>query len=75
MGVKKNQKQSREDLFTVDLRILRLCGGLPAREDVRARVHLLQDGHVVLTDKPGLGVELNEDFLSAQLEAGESLWH
>ncbi len=36
---------------------------------------VIQDGHVVLTDKPGLGVELNEDFLSAQLEAGESLWH
>ena len=36
---------------------------------------VIQDGHVILTEKPGLGIELNEDFLSAQLEAGEPLWH
>ena len=27
-----------------------------------------------LTEKKGLGVELNEDILSAQLEEGQPLW-
>ncbi|MCZ6676527.1 MAG: mandelate racemase/muconate lactonizing enzyme family protein [Candidatus Poribacteria bacterium] len=35
---------------------------------------VIQDGHVVLTEKPGLGVELNEEFLTSQLDDGESLW-
>ena len=35
---------------------------------------VIQNGHVVLTEKPGLGVELNEDFLSAQMDNGEPLW-
>ena len=33
----------------------------------------IQEGHVVLTEKPGLGVELNEDFLQSQLD-DEPLW-
>ncbi|MFH1572351.1 MAG: mandelate racemase/muconate lactonizing enzyme family protein [Acidobacteriota bacterium] len=35
---------------------------------------VIQDGHVVLTERPGLGVELNEAFLTAQLDGGEPLW-
>ncbi len=35
---------------------------------------VIQDGHVVVSDRPGLGVELNEEFLSSQLEDGEPLW-
>jgi len=35
---------------------------------------VIQEGHVVLTEKPGLGVELNEAFLTAQLDERESLW-
>ena len=35
---------------------------------------VIQDGHVVLTEKPGLGVELNEGFLTAQLDDDEPLW-
>jgi L-alanine-DL-glutamate epimerase-like enolase superfamily enzyme len=35
---------------------------------------VIQDGHVVLTEKPGLGVELNEDFLTSNLADGESFW-
>ena len=34
----------------------------------------IQQGHVVLTEKPGLGVELNEEYLSSELEDGEPLW-
>ncbi len=34
----------------------------------------IQQGHVVLSEKPGLGVELNEEFLQAQLDEGEPLW-
>ena len=34
----------------------------------------IQQGHVVLGEQPGLGVELNEQFLQAQLEKGEPLW-
>lgn len=34
----------------------------------------IQRGHVVLGEKPGLGVELNEGFLQAQLQQGEPLW-
>ena len=35
---------------------------------------VIQDGHVVLTEAPGLGVELNEEFLAGQMENGEPLW-
>tara|TARA_Y100000758_G_scaffold11512_1_gene8684 strand:- start:1843 stop:2976 length:1134 start_codon:yes stop_codon:yes gene_type:complete len=35
---------------------------------------VIQDGHVAMTEKPGLGVELNEAFLQSQLEDGEPLW-
>ena len=35
---------------------------------------VVQDGHVVLSERPGLGVELNDVFLSAQLGEGEALW-
>lgn len=35
---------------------------------------VIQNGHVVLTEKPGLGVELNETFLAAQMDNGEPLW-
>ena len=29
---------------------------------------------MVLSEKPGLGVELNEPFLQSMLEDGEPLW-
>ncbi len=35
---------------------------------------VIQDGHVMLTEAPGLGVELNEEFLAGQMENGEPLW-
>ena len=35
---------------------------------------VIQQGHVVLGEKPGLGVELNEPFLQSMLEDGEPLW-
>jgi L-alanine-DL-glutamate epimerase-like enolase superfamily enzyme len=35
---------------------------------------VIQDGHVVLTEAPGLGVELNEAFLAAQMDGEEPLW-
>ena len=35
---------------------------------------VIQQGHVVLSEKPGLGVELNEEYLQSQLEDGEPLW-
>ena len=35
---------------------------------------VIEQGHVVLNEKPGLGVELNEEFLQSQLEDGEPLW-
>jgi galactonate dehydratase len=35
---------------------------------------VIQQGHVVLNEKPGLGVELNEDFLAANSEGAEPLW-
>ena len=42
---------------------------VPATEE-----SVIQDGHVVLTEAPGLGVELNEDFLASQMPDGEALW-
>ena len=35
---------------------------------------VIQDGHVALTEKPGLGVELNEHFLQSMMDEGEPLW-
>ena len=35
---------------------------------------VIQEGHVVLNEKPGLGVELNEAFLQSMMEDGEPLW-
>ena len=35
---------------------------------------VIQEGHVVLSEKPGLGVELNETFLQSMMEDEESLW-
>ena len=35
---------------------------------------VIQDGHVAMTEAPGLGVELNEDFLQSMLQDGEPLW-
>lgn len=47
----------------------------PTWDDVLATDEsVIQDGHVVLTEAPGLGVELNEAFLASQMEAGEPLW-
>ncbi len=43
-------------------------------EVILAEQPAIQQGHVVLEEKPGLGVELNEGFLQAQLEKGEPLW-
>lgn len=35
---------------------------------------VIQNGHVQLTEKPGLGVELNESYLETMLEVDEPLW-
>ena len=35
---------------------------------------VIQDGHVAMTEVPGLGVELNEDFFQSMLQDGEPLW-
>tara|TARA_Y100001960_G_scaffold320860_1_gene394418 strand:- start:55 stop:1188 length:1134 start_codon:yes stop_codon:yes gene_type:complete len=35
---------------------------------------VIHQGHVILSEKPGLGVELNEEFLQSQLDADEPLW-
>ena len=35
---------------------------------------LIQDGYVTLPDKPGLGVELNEDVARAHLEEGAAFF-
>jgi galactonate dehydratase len=37
-------------------------------------VPLFQDGHVPLTDAPGLGIELNREVCKKQLARGERLW-
>ncbi len=47
----------------------------PTWDDVLAMdASVIQDGHVVLTEAPGLGVELNEEFLASQMPEGEALW-
>jgi L-alanine-DL-glutamate epimerase-like enolase superfamily enzyme len=35
---------------------------------------IIKDGHIALTGKPGLGIELNADVVKAHLAAGESWW-
>ncbi len=37
-------------------------------------VPAIQQGHVVIQDKPGIGVELNEEYLEKNNEAGGPLW-
>ncbi|RVT42471.1 mandelate racemase/muconate lactonizing enzyme family protein [Sphingobium algorifonticola] len=37
----------------------------PGREQAISQPLLLEDGHVVVPDRPGLGVELNHDFIEA----------
>jgi L-alanine-DL-glutamate epimerase-like enolase superfamily enzyme len=34
----------------------------------------IKDGFVQVTDKPGLGIELNPDVVKAHLAAGETWW-
>lgn len=34
----------------------------------------IQDGHIKVTDKPGLGIELNPDVIKAHLAEGEQWW-
>ena len=47
----------------------------PTWDDVLATdASVIQRGHVMLTETPGLGVELNEEFLAGQMENGEPLW-
>ena len=35
---------------------------------------IIKDGHVTLTGKPGLGIELNADVVKAHLAEGETWW-
>ncbi len=35
---------------------------------------IVQDGHIKLPNKPGLGLELNEDVVKAHLAEGETYW-
>ena len=35
---------------------------------------LIQDGHIQLSDKPGLGVEINKDVAMKHLMDGETWW-
>jgi L-alanine-DL-glutamate epimerase-like enolase superfamily enzyme len=35
---------------------------------------LIQDGHIQLSDKPGLGVEINKDVAMKHLMEGETWW-
>lgn len=34
----------------------------------------IKDGHIAITDKPGLGIELNPDVVKAHLAKGETWW-
>jgi L-alanine-DL-glutamate epimerase-like enolase superfamily enzyme len=34
----------------------------------------VKDGHIQLSEKPGLGVELNKEFASKHLMDGETWW-
>jgi L-alanine-DL-glutamate epimerase-like enolase superfamily enzyme len=35
---------------------------------------IIKDGHIALTNKPGLGIELNPDVVKAHLATGETWW-
>jgi len=35
---------------------------------------IIADGHIQLSDRPGFGVELNEDHVRANLVEGEEWW-
>jgi L-alanine-DL-glutamate epimerase-like enolase superfamily enzyme len=35
---------------------------------------VIEDGHITLSDRPGLGLELNPDVVKAHLAPGESYW-
>ncbi|MEO8598162.1 MAG: mandelate racemase/muconate lactonizing enzyme family protein [Candidatus Solibacter sp.] len=35
---------------------------------------IIQDGHIQLSDKPGLGLDLNKDFVAQYLMEGETWW-
>ena len=35
---------------------------------------IIQDGHIQLSDKPGLGLDLNKDFAMQYLMDGEEWW-
>jgi L-alanine-DL-glutamate epimerase-like enolase superfamily enzyme len=35
---------------------------------------IIKQGHIALTDKPGLGIELNPDVVKAHLATGETYW-
>jgi galactonate dehydratase len=35
---------------------------------------VIQDGHVVLTDKPGIGLEVNDEALAKYLRPGTTLF-
>ena len=35
---------------------------------------IIQDGHIQLSDKPGLGLDMNKDFAEKHLMEGEKWW-
>jgi L-alanine-DL-glutamate epimerase-like enolase superfamily enzyme len=35
---------------------------------------MVKDGYLQLTDRPGLGIELNEDLVKSYLVEGEDWW-
>jgi L-alanine-DL-glutamate epimerase-like enolase superfamily enzyme len=35
---------------------------------------VIEDGYITLPDRPGIGVDLNEELLRAHLAPGESWW-
>jgi len=41
---------------------------------IESNQDVIQNGHVQLTEEPGLGVELNESYLKTMLEKDEPLW-
>ena len=52
-------------------------GGRTAEEWEKAIIYdgpVIQDGKIRVLDKPGLGVELNEDYLRGRLTPGETWW-
>lgn len=52
-------------------------GNLTPEEYMKAVIYdgpVIQDGNWRILDKPGLGVELNEDYMRAHLQPGEKWW-